>query len=84
MSFTKDILQTNHHVFHPFFLRINLSDNGSGSRREFASLDELIGNLQKMINKFLPGNSGGAKNNFRISNSISHLGFKWIVQSSSR
>ena len=36
--------------------------NGSGSRREPPSLDELIGNLQNIINKFLPGGrSGGGK-----------------------
>ena len=37
-------------------------NNGSGSRREPPSLDELIRNLQKIINKFLPGGkSGGGK-----------------------
>ncbi len=37
-------------------------DNGSGARREPPNLDELIGNLQRLINKFLPGGkSGGSK-----------------------
>ena len=37
-------------------------NNGSGARREPPNLDELIGNLQRLINKFLPGGkSGGSK-----------------------
>ena len=37
-------------------------NNGSGSRREPPNLDELIGNLQRIIGKFLPGGkSGGNK-----------------------
>ena len=37
-------------------------NNGSGSRREPPNLDELIGNLQRLIGKFLPGGkSGGSK-----------------------
>ena len=37
-------------------------NNSSGARREPPNLDELIGNLQRLINKFLPGGkSGGSK-----------------------
>jgi len=37
-------------------------NNGSGARREPPNLDELIGNIQRLINKFLPGGkSGGSK-----------------------
>ena len=40
----------------------NGSGTGSGSRREPPSLDDLISNIQKLINKFLPGGkSGGGK-----------------------
>ena len=36
--------------------------NGSGTRRPPPNIDDLISNLQKMINKFLPGGrSGGSK-----------------------
>ena len=35
--------------------------NGSGTRREPPSLDELIRNFQKTINKFSGGKSGGSR-----------------------
>ena len=37
------------------------SGNGSGSRQEPPSLDELIKNFQRTINKFSGGKSGGSK-----------------------
>ena len=37
------------------------SGNGSGTRREPPSLDDLIKNFQKNINKFSGGKSGGSK-----------------------
>ena len=40
----------------------NNNGSGSGSRREPPSIDDLISNLQKIINKFMPGGkSGGGK-----------------------
>ena len=39
----------------------NANGNGSGSRREPPSIDDLIGNLQKLINKFMPGGTGGSR-----------------------
>ena len=36
-------------------------DNGSGTRREPPSLDDVIKNFQKTINKFSGGKSGGSK-----------------------
>ncbi len=41
--------------------------NGSGTRREPPSIDDVIKNFQKMINKFLPGGrSGGGKSIFLL------------------
>ena len=37
------------------------SGNGSGTRREPPSLDDIIKNFQKTINKFSGGKSGGSK-----------------------
>ena len=37
----------------------NANGNGSGSRREPPSIDDLIGNLQKLINKFRLKRKGG-------------------------
>jgi len=37
------------------------SGNGSGSRQDPPSLDDIIRNLQKTINKFSGGKSGGSK-----------------------
>ena len=37
------------------------SGNGSGTRREPPSLDDIIKNFQKNINKFSGGKSGGSK-----------------------
>ena len=42
--------------------RLQVNGNGSGSRREPPNIDDLISNLQRTINKFLPGGkSGGSK-----------------------
>ncbi len=60
MSFTKDIFKNQSPWGSGGPSRVD--NNGSGSRREPPSLDELIGNLQNIINKFLPGGrSGGGK-----------------------
>ena len=60
MSFTKDIFKNQSPWGSGGPSRGD--NNGSGSRREPPSLDELIGNLQNIINKFLPGGrSGGGK-----------------------
>ena len=37
------------------------SGNGSGTRREPPSLDDIIKNFQKTINKFSGGKSGGSR-----------------------
>jgi len=43
------------------------SGNGSGTRREPPSIDDIIKNFQKTINKFLPGGrSGGGKSVFLL------------------
>ena len=39
----------------------NTNGNGAGSRREPPNLDDIISNIQKLINKFLPGGSGGTR-----------------------
>ena len=38
--------------------------NGSGSRQDPPSIDDIIRNLQKTINKFSGGKSGGSKPTF--------------------
>ena len=54
--------------------------NGSGSRQDPPSLDDLIKNFQKTVNKFSGGKSGWFKTNiYRINHNSITLCSKWSL-----
>ena len=56
--------------------------NGSGSRQDPPSIDDVIKNFQKTINKFSGGKSGGSRPIvYRIDNNCFTLCCKWSLQS---
>ena len=60
--------------------------NGSGRGPTPPNIEEIIRNIQKTINRFMPGKGARRWQTFifRINNFTNNLGCKWFIQSITR